>query len=48
MAEVFDLDPNAPWNNEEENECSFCGEISSGEFCSKDCEKADYHENRAD
>lgn len=49
MAEVFDQDPNAPWNNEEkENECSFCREPSEGSFCSRDCERADYHENRAD
>lgn len=38
MAEVFDQDPNAPWNNEQEDECGFCGNPCDGEFCSSNCE----------
>lgn len=34
--EIFDLDPNAPWNNEEENECE-CGKPCNEEFCSEEC-----------
>jgi len=31
-------DPNAPWNQEEqENECSYCGEPCGKDFCNKEC-----------
>lgn len=35
--EVFDWDVNAPWNNEEENECSFCGAPCHKTYCSREC-----------
>jgi len=36
-----EFDPNAPWNNEYEDECAFCGEPCNGTYCSDDCERAD-------
>ncbi len=40
--EVFDYNPNAPWNqSEEENECYYCGEPCERMYCSNDCKNAD-------
>ena len=41
-----EYDPNAPWNNEDENECGFCGDPCSGSYCSKDCERADIDDRK--
>ena len=38
-------DPNAPWNNEKESTCGYCGDACTKDFCNKDCEKADTHDN---
>lgn len=34
-------DPNAPWNNEEENLCYFCGNPCDRLYCDDRCKKAD-------
>lgn len=34
-------DPNAPWNNEEENTCNYCGEPCERSYCNDDCKRAD-------
>lgn len=34
-------DPNAPWNNEEEETCLYCGIPCNGMYCSDDHKKAD-------
>ena len=41
MAEVFDNDLNAPWNNEEESECAFCEKPCSKRYCSRECANED-------
>lgn len=42
MPEVFDRNPNAPWNNEEEpRECRFCRNGTGDEYCSSECERFD-------
>lgn len=38
-------DPNAPYNEVDERECSFCGTPTSNKyFCSKECEIADLND----
>lgn len=34
-------DPNAPWNNEKESECLYCGNPCEGMYCSNEHKKAD-------
>lgn len=37
-----------PHEDEKESTCYYCGIDCDGDFCSKDCEKADYKENCLD
>ena len=43
MLEVFDNDPNAPHNKEEEVECKFCLTLTESDngYCNVQCYKAD-------
>ena len=34
-------DPNAPWNQNDNNECSFCGASCINKYCNDDCRKTD-------
>lgn len=33
-----------PDEDEQENECSFCGVPTDGTYCSSDCKRADLHD----